>query len=270
MRRNRQAPGQGKILRALAAISVGAAVAGVAATDVFADPPTLNDRLSFLLAPMDAFIAAAIAIPIVVGDDLHSHTTTLVIDDPVYRQGGGRLSTTVGTRWDAMPVIAFEITATLERPWHPVCDPITTATFAFLKTDPDGRIYRRPMLNAAEEAAGLGELLVPCVFDTNCSTNQVYAAIDLAEWSADPPSVALDQWIDIVDGTSPDLPGFVFSRRALTFNTKDGYVTDAPFTGEIWAEALYGVQVIPEPATAMLLAVGGLGLLARCKRSQPT
>jgi hypothetical protein len=67
----------------------------------------------------------------------------------------------------------------------------------------------------------------------------------------------------IVDGTSPQLPGMLFGTTDVSFNPDSGYTTANPYTGSATVFGDQNLRETPEPASLSLLILGGASLLAR-------
>jgi PEP-CTERM motif len=86
----------------------------------------------------------------------------------------------------------------------------------------------------------------------------LYSAVNLALYMAVPaPDFQLGDSFVITNGTTPLLPGFIFSispiqRDAISPN---GFINSAPYTGLAFALTEHDVSQIPEPSTMWMLAI---------------
>jgi hypothetical protein len=103
-----------------------------------------------------------------------------------------------------------------------------------------------------------GSVFVPNVLDDS-GTADLFSVVDLSVYLNAPPSFASGDTYTITNGTTPSLPGMMFSTTPFTFDPSVGFV-GTPFSGSGIADGRSGLFVAPEPSTLPLLAVGFLGL----------
>jgi hypothetical protein len=135
--------------------------------------------------------------------------------------------------------------------------PETETTLAFLG-DIDGQVNKLDLAAATSIFTDDGHFLVP-LFDRG--TTPLYVGVDLTQWLSAPASFMPNPG-DIFnigsDGTSPLLPGFMFSNAPINFVPGIGYQnTDAVSNENLTVRAFIdGENVVPEPSTLYIFGVG--------------
>ena len=106
-------------------------------------------------------------------------------------------------------------------------------------------------------------IYVPVIMDVGGAVPVVYSVVDLQQWLADPRPA--QDYYTIVDGTCPDLPGYLIGTTPIVFTPEAGPTENpfstTPFTGELTMMAIQDFS--PEPGTLGLLALGALALIRR-------
>ena len=110
-----------------------------------------------------------------------------------------------------------------------------------------------------------GNILVPAFGST---TTDLFSAVDLTEYIANPASFNIGDEFTISGGTSSLLSGFLFSSTPIGFDPSVGFITDSPINGDVSVVASQLITAAtPEPtSTLSLLALGTLGAASTIKR----
>jgi hypothetical protein len=128
----------------------------------------------------------------------------------------------------------------------------------------------------AEAAAlffGRSEFQVP-MFTSGDSMDPLFIAVDLGEWlratslsSSYLPTV--DEPFEIMAGEHPELPGFLFSRSAVSFVAGTGWVTAGPLlSADVVTRGFIDGMSVPEASSFVLLGVGVLSSMLGRRRTQ--
>ena len=106
--------------------------------------------------------------------------------------------------------------------------------------------------------------------------DELFVAVDLVKYLASPPTFAFTtspfgSTFDIMNGISPDLPGYLFSKAPISIDPNLGFVISNPadaWTGttEIIGEHEVTAMVPESTSTLSLLALGTLGAASTLKR----
>jgi hypothetical protein len=90
---------------------------------------------------------------------------------------------------------------------------------------------------------GKGELEVPFVIDTLPGLDTIYSVVNLETWITDP--LPPQDTYNIVDGTCPELPGFLFGTTPIVFDSMAGPdqnpFSTTPLTGTLYLKGETGV-----------------------------
>lgn len=102
---------------------------------------------------------------------------------------------------------------------------------------------------------GSQELNVPDFI--SLTAPNLYYGVDMAIWLAQSSgSFTLGNTYTIVNGTSPQFPGFTFSTTPLT-DSGTGWSTTTPYSGPATADTFHGLSAnVPEPSPLALAVVG--------------
>ena len=121
-------------------------------------------------------------------------------------------------------------------------------------------------MEAVWDRVGREPILVPYL---ECPYNDLYVGVDLGAWCAAGVRDAredfeFDDWL-LMDATgrSSSLPGFLVSETPINFAPHKGFATNDPYDHGVRVGGFYGLQIMPEPATVILLAAGLATLAAR-------
>jgi hypothetical protein len=96
----------------------------------------------------------------------------------------------------------------------------------------------------------------------------MFAGVDLATYIPSALS-SIPSSLEIVNGVSSLLPGYLIGTTEVTFSSEFGLVTDKPFTGTVIFDSTHSIIVesVPEPNSKLgLLALGTLGAASTLKR----
>ena len=104
------------------------------------------------------------------------------------------------------------------------------------------------------------EIVLPCIGDSTGTIQEVYVVVDLAAWYADPR--ALQDTYTVVDGESPDLPGYLIGTTPIVFDSLAS-PAGSPFsttllTGELYLDG----DITFDPTIIPTLSHWGLIVLA--------
>lgn len=111
-------------------------------------------------------------------------------------------------------------------------NPTSDMTLAFVVGAP-GTFTKLELGVATETFTNEGEYAVPALFDAAPGSTEIYIAVDLVQWLSFPTPYVDDDTFTVTAGSSPDLPGFVFSTTPIPFTAADAYLAPAPFTGTV-------------------------------------
>lgn len=67
--------------------------------------------------------------------------------------------------------------------------------------------------------------------------------------------------LDIINGTSPFLPGYLVGTTEVNFDSSLGLSTDNPFTGTVIFNSTHAIIVVPEPSAGILFVTGLVSLV---------
>ncbi len=101
-------------------------------------------------------------------------------------------------------------------------------------------------------------LVLPSIGDDTGVIQDVYVMVNLGEWLADPRPL-LDTYA-IVDGASPDLPGYLIGTTPIVFNPDAG-PDENPFSTTPLTGALVGDAEVTYSASAPIPTVSEWGLI---------
>jgi hypothetical protein len=138
---------------------------------------------------------------------------------------------------------------------RPANDPELSS--AFIMGSP-GSLFQAEISEALLSTIGLNEFDVPMLF--NDSVSDIFAAVDLAKWLANPPVVNIGDVFSVTGGVSSSLPGFIVGTSPIRFSSDAGWITDNPFTGSVTAIALVDGSAIPDLSPFWETGSGALGL----------
>ena len=131
--------------------------------------------------------------------------------------------------------------------------PLSSTELAFLGTV-DGAFTE---LDLDAGIALFGDILAPGL---NNDAVPLFIGVDLTRWQSHPTAFEAGDIFTIDDGLSDLLPGFLVGTSPVTLGP-DGYVTDHPFTGQVFVGAAIDGHLAPAPGTLALLASGVMGWL---------
>lgn len=136
------------------------------------------------------------------------------------------------------------------------------AEHAFAPVMPDGPGYTMAVMNDWL-SANYGDNRIAFT-DAMSETTDISIAIDMEAWrlSGSPAAIPMGTPIDVLNGVSPLLPGYQIGTSPVEFSAGGGWLNPSPFTGTIYSFGEIGFAV-PEPASLVLLLMGGASLLRR-------
>jgi len=129
-------------------------------------------------------------------------------------------------------------------------------------------------LDLAEASAlrgfsGDNEFFAPGLYS---DTTDIYVSVDLTKWLNNPTVIANGEQINLINGVSEQLPGFLISTSPITFNELLGFTTNDPLNGTVTKTGILDGSSVPVPwETDALPVVGstvlfGLGVWTKRKR----
>lgn len=104
------------------------------------------------------------------------------------------------------------------------------------------------------------QVLVP---DLVNDTTDLYVFTDMRKWiSSGASAPQVGSVFDIVNGTSPLLPGVEVGLAPLTFDPNFGFVNSQPFTGDVSQFGITGFTAVPEASSLTFVGAGCLTFFA--------
>jgi hypothetical protein len=146
----------------------------------------------------------------------------------------------------------------------------TTAYLVFLEempVFPQPQYVAQPLLESTYAAAEMEAILIPVLVNLS-SAEDLFVAVDLNEWLAAAPTLEIGNTVTVTSGEARELPGFLVGTVDIGLDPLTGFHSPSLFSGEVGVGGYYGLQVMPEPATVALLAMGGLALLGFPRRGK--
>jgi len=144
----------------------------------------------------------------------------------------------------------------------------TIAYLSFLKEEgigPSPQFVPQPLLQAAYDAAKMEAIFVPMLYNLS-GPEDLFVAIDLNERVDQAPALQIGDMLPVSDGESRELPGFLSSAEDFGLDRSSGFVSPGLLTGNVGVGGFYGLEVVPEPATILLLGHGLCPALIRRRR----
>jgi hypothetical protein len=141
-------------------------------------------------------------------------------------------------------------------------------SLAFVSSD-GGNLH---FLDLAEASAlrgfsGDNEFFAPGLYS---DTTDIYVSVDLTKWLNNPTVIANGEQINLINGTSEQLPGFLISTSPITFNELLGFKTNDPLNGTVTKTGILDGSAVPEPLTILgsIAATGFITAFNRIKNKK--